>query len=173
MHFLKSLFLLGILTTATNVVAQDNRLTVNRLFNSSEFKPKSYSVNWMPAGGNYFVQKPAADGKGNDIVLIDPKTESGDPKTLISAKDLIPEGETDPIGIKSFQVSPDENKVLVFNNSKRVWRHHTRGDFWIVNLVSGVVRKLGGKDATESSLMFAKFSPDSKYVAYVLSLIHI
>ena len=167
MLFLKSLLLLGIFATATSVFAQDNRLTVDRIFKSGEFKPKSYSVNWMPEGGNYFVQKPSADGKGNDIVLIDPKSEDGDPKTLISAEDLIPEGETDPIAIKSFQVSPDENKVLVFNNSKRVWRHHTRGDFWIVDLVSGVVRKLGGKDAAESSLMFAKFSPDSKYVAYV------
>ena len=117
MLFLKSLLLLGIFATATSVFAQDNRLTVDRIFKSGEFKPKSYSVNWMPEGGNYFVQKPSADGKGNDIVLIDPKSEDGDPKTLISAEDLIPEGETDPIAIKSFQVSPDENKVLVFNLS--------------------------------------------------------
>ena len=163
----KSLLLFVILGAATNVVAQENRLTVDRLFNSSEFKPKSYSVNWMPEGGNYFVQQPAADGKGNDIVLINPKSEDVEPNILIAAKDLVPEGESDPIAIESFQVSPDENKVLVFNNSKRVWRYNTRGDFWIVDMVSGTVRKLGGKDAAESSLKFAKFSPDSKYVAYV------
>ena len=159
----KSLLLFVILGAATNVVAQENRLTVDRLFNSSEFKPKSYSVNWMPEGGNYFVQQPAADGKGNDIVLINPKSEDVEPNILIAAKDLVLEGESDPIAIESFQVSPDENKVLVFNNSKRVWRYNTRGDFWIVDMVSGTVRKLGGKDAAESSLKFAKF----------LSLIHI
>jgi len=167
MLLLKSLLIIGILATATIAVAQDNRLTIDRLFDSTEFKAESYSVNWMPEGGNYFVQQPAADGKGNDIVLIDPKSEDGQPKTLIAAKDLVPEGGTEPITIKSFQVSPDENKVLVFNNSKRVWRHETRGDFWIVDLASGVVKKLGGADAAESSLMFAKFSPDSKFVAYV------
>ena len=156
-----------ILLSATNVVAQENRLTIDRLFNSSEFQPKSFSVNWMPEGGNYFVQQPAADGKGNDIVLINPKSEDGQSRVLIAAKALVPEGQTEPIAIGSFQVSPDENKVLVFNNTKRVWRYNTRGDYWIVDLASGVVRKLGGDDADESSLMFAKFSPDSKFVAYV------
>jgi len=167
MLFRKSLLLLIVLVTATNAVAQENRLTIDRLFNSSEFQAKSYSVNWMPEGGNYFVQQPAADGKGNDIVLINPKDEDVEPKVLIAAKNLVPEGETEPIAIESFQVSPDENKVLVFNNTKRVWRYNTRGDYWIVDLVSGVVRKLGGEDAAESSLMFAKFSPDSKFAAYV------
>ena len=156
-----------ILLSATNVVAQENRLTIDRLFNSNEFQPKSFSVNWMPEGGNYFVQQPAADGKGNDIVLINPKSEDGQSRVLIAAKALVPEGQTEPIAIGSFQVSPDENKVLVFNNTKRVWRYNTRGDYWIVDLASGVVRKLGGDDADESSLMFAKFSPDSKFVAYV------
>jgi dipeptidyl-peptidase-4 len=166
MPFRKSLLLL-LLLAATNLAAQENRLTVDRLFNSDEFQAKSFSVNWMPEGGNYFVQQPAADGKGNDIVLIDPKSEDGEAKILIAAKNLVPEGESEPISIESFQVSPDTNKVLVFNNSKRVWRYNTRGDYWIVDLLSGSVRKLGGKDASESSLMFAKFSPDSKFVAYV------
>ena len=160
-------WVLLILIAATNLVAQENRLTIDRLFNSDEFQAKSFSVNWMPTGSNYFVQQPAADGNGKDIVLIDPSSDAGESKVLIAAKNLIPEGETKPIAIESFQVSPDTNKVLVFNNSQRVWRYNTRGDFWIVDLLSGAVRKLGGGDAAESSLMFAKFSPDSKYVAYV------
>ena len=142
-------------------------LTVDRIFNSNEFRAKQFSVNWMPTGGNYFVQEPAADGKGKDIVLIDPQAEKGNRNVLIAAKHLVPEGQTEPIGIESFQVSPDKNKVLIFNNTKRVWRHNTIGDYWVADLASGAVRKLGGDDAAESSLLFAKFSPDSKYVAYV------
>ncbi len=165
---LRNILLLLLVTIAANdLAAQENRLTIGRLFKSSEFTSKSFSVNWMPEGGNYFVQQPTADGNANDIVLIDPRSEDSQPNVLISAKDLVPEGATDPIVIESFEVSPDENKVLVFNNSKRVWRYNTRGDYWIVDMASGVVRKLGGEEAAESTLMFAKFSPDSKFVAYV------
>lgn len=146
-------------------IAQQKPLTVDRIFKSGEFRAAGFSVNWMPTGNRYFVKQPGASNNGDDIVLVDPRTS--EQTTLISAANLIPEDGADPIDIESFQVSPDKNKVLVFNNSRRVWRYNTRGDFWVVDLVSGTVRKLGGADAEEATLMFAKFSPDSKSVAYV------
>ena len=146
-------------------IAQQKPLTVDRIFDSGEFRAAGFSVNWMPTGNRYFVKQPGVSNNGDDIVLVDPRTS--EQTTLISAANLIPEDGADPIDIESFQVSPDKNKVLVFNNSRRVWRYNTRGDFWVVDLVSGTVRKLGGTDAEEATLMFAKFSPDSKSVAYV------
>lgn len=56
--------------------------------------------------------------------------------------------------------------LLIFTNSQRVWRQRTRGDYWVLNLDSGNLIKLGG-DAKPSTLMFAKFSPDSTRVGYV------
>ena len=144
-------------------IAQQKPLTVDRIFDSGEFRAAGFSVNWMPTGNRYFVKQPGASNNGDDIVLVDPRTS--EQTTLISAANLIPEDGADPIDIESFQVSPDKNKVLVFNNSRRVWRYNTRGDFWVVDLVSGTVRKLGGADTEEATLMFAKFSPDSKSVA--------
>ncbi len=157
--------LIWLLSVPSYAIAQQTPLTVDRIFDSSEFRAAGFSVNWMPAGNRYFVKQPSATHKGNDIDLVDPRTS--EQTTLIAAADLIPEGRSEPIDIESFQVSPDKNKVLVFNNSRRVWRYNTRGDFWVADLVSGVVRKLGGPDAEEATLMFAKFSPDSKSVAYV------
>ena len=58
------------------------------------------------------------------------------------------------------------NRVLVFTNSKRVWRQNTRGDYWVLDRKSGVLRKLGNS-GPPSTLMFAKFSPDGTKVAYV------
>ena len=63
-------------------------------------------------------------------------------------------------------MSRDEQKVLIFTNSERVWRSNTRGDYWVLDLKSGTLRKLGG-DAKPSTLMFAKFSPDGNSVGYV------
>ncbi|MCA9975601.1 MAG: DPP IV N-terminal domain-containing protein, partial [Anaerolineales bacterium] len=54
----------------------------------------------------------------------------------------------------------------IFTNTKRVWRMHTRGDYWVLDLPSGRLTQLGG-EAEPSTLMFAKFSPDNQSVAYV------
>jgi dipeptidyl-peptidase-4 len=59
-----------------------------------------------------------------------------------------------------------QDKVLIFTNSKKVWRANTKGNYWFFDLVSGKGKQLG-KDFEPSSLMFAKFSNDNKNVAYV------
>ncbi len=48
-----------------------------------------------------------------------------------------------------------------------MWRQNTRGDYWVLDLTSGKLRKLGGSAAKPSTLMFAKFSPDGRRVGYV------
>lgn len=60
----------------------------------------------------------------------------------------------------------DGTFALDFTNTRRVWRYNTRGDYYLVNLKTGERRKLG-QGLPESSLMFAKFSPDGQKVAYV------
>src|SRR5262249_19285169 len=59
-----------------------------------------------------------------------------------------------------------EALLLIYTNSKRVWRKNTRGDYWVYDTGSRELRRLGG-DAPPSSLMFAHFAPDSRKVAYV------
>ena len=60
----------------------------------------------------------------------------------------------------------DYNRALVYTNTKKVWRLDTRGDYWVYDLNSSKLKQLG-KGRPASSLMFAKFSPDGKKVAYV------
>ena len=71
-----------------------------------------------------------------------------------------------PIPVRSISWSADNEKVLIYNNTQRVWRYDTRGDYWVLNLKDGALRQLG-KGMPESSMMFAKFSPDGTRVAYV------
>src|SRR6202041_4193074 len=59
-----------------------------------------------------------------------------------------------------------KSRVLIFTNTAQVWRRNTRGDYWVLDLKSGSLQKLGG-DAPGSSMLFAKFSPDGTRVAYV------
>ncbi len=85
---------------------------------------------------------------------------------MLSADKLIPAGETKPIAIHGYDWSTDEKRVLIYTNSQKVWRQNTRGDYWVLDLASGKLTKLGG-DAKPATLMFAKFSPDGSKVGYV------
>ena len=87
-------------------------------------------------------------------------------KTLVKKEELIPTDKKQAISIKNFSFNSDESKLLIFTNSKKVWRYETRGDYWVFDMTTKKLQKLGAT-LSEASLMFAKFSPDGNKVAYV------
>ena len=136
-----------------------------RTMTNPEFRPKFFrGGEWLGNGDSYLAIEPSAAGSGSDIVRY--QTATGAREILVAAERLIPAGEKTPLPLENYRISPDGHKVLVFTNSKTVWRQNTRGDYWVLDLTSGTLRKLGG-DAPASSLMFAKFSPDNSKVGYV------
>jgi dipeptidyl-peptidase-4 len=142
-------------------------LSLERLYGKPEFSAKSYGVKWLEAGQGYVrLEKSKATKEGRDIVRVDPAT--GNQEILVAAKALIPEGEKKPLAVSGYTFTKDLAKVLIYTNTRRVWRVHSRGDYWVLDRASGKLRQLGGKEASEATLMFAKFSPaDSNRVAYV------
>ena len=68
--------------------------------------------------------------------------------------------------IKSFTISDNEKIILIFTNTKKVWRYETRGDYYLVNLNTEKTIQLG-EDQPESSLMFAKINSAGSKIAYV------
>lgn len=150
--------------------AQDTdptRLTVERIFGSSEFTPASFGPSkWLGAGAAYTtLEAPAAGGEGREIVRYDSRT--GARQILVTAAQLTPPGASAPLTVADYAWTADQNKVLIFTNTRQVWRVHSRGDYWVLNRTSGKLQKLGGPAAAEASLMFAKFSPDGRRVGYV------
>jgi dipeptidyl-peptidase-4 len=85
---------------------------------------------------------------------------------MVAAARLIPKGESQPLEIEDYSWSDDGKKLLVFTNTKRLWRENTLGDYWVLDLETWELVKLGG-DAEPSTLMFAKLSPDGSRAAYV------
>src|SRR5271163_1231611 len=138
---------------------------IARTVGNPEFRVKTFrGGTWLGSGDAYLAIEPAAAGGGSDIVRY--QTATGARDILIAASRLIPAGEKAPLAVEDYAMSSDGRQVLVFTNSKTVWRQNTRGDYWVLDLKSGALRKLGG-DAPASSLMFAKFSPDNSRVGYV------
>lgn len=147
-------------------VPDSTLLTVDRIFNSGEFAPQfSGRTRWLEDGTGYTALENSAVTKdARDIVRYD--TETGKRQIIVPATLLVPAGATTPLGIDDYQWSADGRQLLIFTNSKRVWRLNTKGDYWVLSLRDSSLRKLGG-DAKPSTLMFAKFSPDGKRVGYV------
>src|SRR5256884_163671 len=138
---------------------------IARTMGNPEFRPKSFrGGTWLGNGDFYLELEPSASGIGSDLVRY--ATATGKREIFVPAERLIPAGQTTPLPVEDYSLSPDGHRVLVFSNSKTVWRQNTRGDYWVLDLASGALRKLGG-DAPASSLMFAKFSPDNGKVGYV------
>lgn len=141
-------------------------LTLDRIYQSGEFSPKSYGeARWQKDGQSYLHREASASGSGGqDIVQVEAAT--GKRTVLVAADKLIPSGAKTPLAIGNFDFSQDGRKLLVFTNTQRVWRQNTRGDYWVLDRDTNKLRKLGG-DAKPSTLMFAHLSPDGTRVGYV------
>ena len=150
-----------------NLLAQQadpGLLTVDSVFS---YRTRSLGpVRWTADGSGYLALEPAPDKQGAlDLVRYD--VQSGARTVKVPASKLVPEKTSTPLVIEEFDFSPDEQEVLIFTNTARVWRSNTRGDYWVLDLKNWKLQQLGRESAPPSSLMFAKFSPDGSRVAYV------
>ncbi len=150
------------------VQAQDpSKLTLDRIFTQEEFRPGWFGqLRWL-GGGTYYTTLESSSAYPGFRELIRNTTATGERQTLVPSAWLIPLGTTDPLAVENYFWSGDKSRLLIYTNSARVWRLNTRGDYWVLDMNSKSLKKLGGPDAKPSTLMFAKFSPDGARVAYV------
>ncbi|MDR1382613.1 MAG: DPP IV N-terminal domain-containing protein [Planctomycetaceae bacterium] len=151
-------------------------LTVPRIY-GDEFSEASIPFTWDTEESKFRVEE------NGSYYLEDPIT--GKRTLLIDAQWLAPTDSATPLKAEALQFSEDRSKVLIFTNTRRVWRHNTRGDYWVLDLAkantldnknlhaknntlkNNALTKLGGAEAEEASLMFAKLSPDATQAAFV------
>jgi len=161
------LFVVIVFFTNTFLCAQEKKvsLTLEDIYKNGTYGQKSFGpVRWMKDNQGYSTLETNSQFGGKDIVRYDSK--SGERNVIVSAKQLISEKETKPLLIADYEWSNDDSKLLIFTNTRRVWRYNTRGDYWVLNLKTGKLQQVG-KNLEPTTLMFAKFSPDGSRVAYV------
>ncbi len=146
--------------------ADPGAVTLDRIYGTDDFRRELFGpARWLSDGSAYTTLEPSeSDVPGRDIVRYDAAT--GERQVLVSAAQLVPEGQSEPLAIDGYEWSPDGEKLMIYTNSKRVWRFNTRGDYWVLDLESGSLRQMG-KDRRESSLMYAKFDPAGERLGYV------
>jgi dipeptidyl-peptidase-4 len=143
---------------AASLRAQIDRIFKDHAYDTPRFGP----ARWLPDGKAYAIVE--RSGTGTEIARYD--AVSGARTVMVHAEQLVPKGSERPLDIEDYAWSPDGRRLLIFTNSRKVWRQNTRGDYWVLDTRMGVIRKLGGK-GPEASMMFAKFSPGGDRVAYV------
>ncbi len=114
-------------------------------------------LQWLRAGNAYTTLE-----KGE---LVQYTLPAGGRTTLLGSAQLVPAGGQ-PLKVQSYAFSADEGQVLLFANTRKVWRYNTRGDYWVYDRAKKSFKQVG-KDRPAASLMFAKFSPGADKVAYV------
>ena len=158
--------LLLALLIGTNLNAQrTSGLDLNQVLSGKMIETKGFGgITWMKDGESYSRVERNAETGGMELVAYTAKDNTR--KVLIPSSMLVDKATGKQLGIRNVIWSEDNSKVLIYNNTKRVWRYDTKGDYWVLSLSDGTLRQLG-KSMPESSLMFAKFSPDASKVAYV------
>ncbi|NCP64671.1 MAG: S9 family peptidase [Paraglaciecola sp.] len=177
-HAIVILLLLAVLSSCSSsinssVAKHSMSSTASQLTLEALYKDKSYetkklgSVRWLADGVSYTaLVDSAAHEEAKDIVRY--LAGSDEQNILVSATSLIPVGQTKPLAIDDYQWNKDQSQLLVYTNSQKVWRSNSRGDYWLLDMNSGTLTQLGQTEqAQPASMMFAKFSPDGKAVAYV------
>ena len=150
------------------IAQTDTPLALADIYKESQYRQERFGpVRWMKDNNGYSTLETNPETGGKDIVRYEAK--SGKRSILVPASSLVPEGKNEPLNISDYEWSDDNSKLLVFTNTRKVWRYNTRGDYWVLDLSTKMLSQLG-KSLPEATLMFAKFSPDATRVAYVSKL---
>jgi len=160
---LSILFFLPCLLLSAQETDQTKLLDIDRIY-SGEFKPEyERKIQWIENGEAYVIIEKSTSIDGADE-LVRYESKSQEKSIYVPAESLKTDSKS--LSIKSFSLSPDGTKVLVFTNTSRVWRTNTKGDYWVYDLISKELNQIGAS-FDDSSLMFAKFSSDNNDVYYV------
>ena len=135
------------------------------IYKNDTYRQKGFGpVRWMKDNEGYSTLERNGTVGGYDIVRYE--ATSGARSVLVSSEKLIPDGASQALTIANYEWSMDNSKLLIFTNTRKVWRYHTRGDYWVLDLMSGDLTQLG-RTVKPTTMMFAKFSPDATRVGYV------
>src|SRR5690606_20426936 len=92
-------------------------------------------IHWSKDGNGYFAIE-----EGSIVLTSLPDFSK---KVVVNKTQLTPTGSTSPLSVRNFFFSPDNRQVMIYTNSKRVWRYDTKGDYWLLDLASGKLQQLG------------------------------
>ncbi|MCY7357895.1 MAG: DPP IV N-terminal domain-containing protein, partial [Rudanella sp.] len=155
------LLLLPVLVSQAQI-APPKQITLDDIWgrNAGTFAPRTVQgVNWMKSGGFYTT---LADGRVVKFSITDGDATNGRAvDTLFDERTSRPAGQS--ISIDDYQLSADEQKLLLTTAEEPIYRRSSRATFYVYELATSQLRLLSRGEKQQ----YATFSPDGRRVAFV------
>lgn len=135
------------------------KLTLEEIWGRSGFAAQGTDgFNVMKNGLNFAAVERAQDGSS---ALCEYELKTGNKiREIANAKDVQINGNL--INLTSYSLSPNEDKLLLYENKEQIYRHSAKCNYFVYDVASKKTVVL-----SEGKQMFPTFSPDGKKIAFV------
>jgi dipeptidyl-peptidase-4 len=145
--------------------AQDGpAFTLKSIHDSSTFRPETFrGGTWAEQGPIITYIESADTADATHLMRYNLKTDER--TRVIDGTNLYAEDVDRIVPIQGYSFSEEGNKVLIFTDSKEVWRANTKGFYYVYDLDAQTLTPISDRESGYQ--MFAKFNPSATKVAFV------
>ena len=160
---------LAFLLTGTGVVrpapAQEKpSFALEKIHASSTFRPHSFQGGrWAEEGPVITYIEPADTADATHLMRYNLRTDER--TRVIDGTNLYAEDVDRIVPIQDYAFDDAGDKVLIYTDSKEVWRTNTKGFYYVYDLNTQALTPIADRD--DGYQMFAKFNPSATQVAFV------
>ncbi len=135
----------------------DKELSLDDIFKSRKFRSEGvYGIHPVNNGEMYAQLV-------NDSLNLYGFKDGSFKSNVVSSAQLVPEGDTTPISMRRYTLSPNEKKILFATETERIYRHSSKSAYYVYDLASASLKVL----SENGKQQLADFSPDARKVAFV------
>jgi dipeptidyl-peptidase-4 len=159
---MKKIRLLFFFIAIATLSQDDNipKITLQDIWVYYKFYPHGHGSSYVLKDGEHYVE--VQDSGSFSGLVKHPITAKRKPELILKKSELSYKGEE--IDMKSeFFFSPDENYILFKRKPVPIYRRSVKNEVFVYSFPKKKLIKIPG----EANIMFPKFSPDSKKLAYV------
>jgi len=155
MRFTK--LLVGLILIGTSsVFAQEKQITLVEIWDGTFSQQRLESLESLKSGTEYIVLNQDRKNGSSSIDVYDYK--SGEKKgSLLNSSDL-----NEISNFQGYELSDNEEKVLLGTQIEQIFRHSSKGIYYVYDVATKSLKKL-----SENKIQEPTFSPDASRVAYV------
>ncbi len=157
-HFMKlSQFFLALFMVGTSAIfAQEKQVSLEEIWNGEFSQQRLESLNSLNNGDEYIVLNQDRS-KGTSSIDVYAYKSGEKKRSLVNSANL-----QDVNRFSSYQLSNNEAQVLLGTDMEQIYRHSSRGIFYVYDMSSKSLNMLTDRKVQEPT-----FSPDGSKVAYV------
>lgn len=136
-------------------VPSEAEARLRAIYENGEFNAESFQAKWLDDSSGYTVLEPADDSEAR--ILVSYSAASGERTILVSASELTPPGESAPLSIIDYEISPDSRRLVLECRNRE--QEANMPEIWRFEFDSGRLDKIADG-------RFFSISPGSRHVLY-------